>query len=131
MCIPRSKGKSPKESRRLGLAAGSLVIDLAQPRARLAAARLEPDPEIPHLYFYDISAWSLPLAFGLSPSWASVVNAKRQTGWPPENWHQNAQNFTDFESLAYILDAAESQLPRFANAAMSFSKGQSATSSGV
>ncbi len=73
--------------------AGAWIVDLAQPQARLAAALLEPDPRIDSSFvqaqlaryarngargpdaghegyeFYDITAWSLPLAFGLDAWW--------------------------------------------------------------
>lgn len=73
--------------------AGSYVIDLAQPQARLATAILEPNPEIDSVFarrqidmfernrrrgeggsregyeFYDITAWALPLTLGLEAYW--------------------------------------------------------------
>jgi len=45
--------------------AGTYVASLAQARGRLLNALLEPDPAWRDLYFYDVSAWSLPLAFGV------------------------------------------------------------------
>ena len=47
------------------LPAGTYVIDLAQPSGILAHALLEPDPEINDFFFYDITSWSLPLAYGV------------------------------------------------------------------
>jgi hypothetical protein len=73
--------------------AGAYVIDLNQPRKRLAKALLEPNPELDQGFvkrelerrarnerrgkkvqkeeyeFYDITAWSLPLAFGVEAYW--------------------------------------------------------------
>ncbi|MBV9958035.1 MAG: hypothetical protein JO360_06410, partial [Acidobacteria bacterium] len=73
--------------------AGSIVIDLAQPQKRLAKALLEPNTEQEGSFvreqlarflrnqrrgqsaakedygFYDITAWSLPLAFGVEAYW--------------------------------------------------------------
>jgi len=73
--------------------AGSYVIDLAQPQARLATAILEPDPAIDSAFvrrqldmfernrrrgqggsregyeFYDITAWALPMTMGLEAYW--------------------------------------------------------------
>lgn len=46
--------------------AGTYVVDLAQPLKRLAKTLLEPRAEIRELYFYDVSAWSLPLAYGVT-----------------------------------------------------------------
>jgi hypothetical protein len=50
---------------REGLPEGTYVVSLDQPLHRLLRALLEPKPEIPDTLFYDISAWSLPLAFGV------------------------------------------------------------------
>ena len=73
--------------------AGSLVVDLAQPQGRLAKAVLEPDPSLDPVFaktqleyfrrnlnrgknadgegyeFYDITAWALPVAFGVESWW--------------------------------------------------------------
>ena len=73
--------------------AGSFVIDLAQPQKRLAKALLEPETKLNDTFireqlarfarnerrgaraakedysFYDITAWSLPLAFGVEAYW--------------------------------------------------------------
>jgi hypothetical protein len=73
--------------------AGAYVVDLAQPQGRLARAYLEPEAELnpefvkdelakqgrnrqrgdgtPHegAGFYDVTAWSLPYAFGLEAYW--------------------------------------------------------------
>jgi len=46
--------------------AGTYIVPLAQPRKRLARALLEPAPQLRDLYFYDVSAWSLPRAFGVA-----------------------------------------------------------------
>ena len=74
---------------------GALVIDLAQPRGRMARALLEPDAEIPEPFrsrelakfqrnqrrgglgeryeFYDVTAWSLPFTMGLDAYWTEDV----------------------------------------------------------
>lgn len=73
--------------------AGAYIIDLAQPQKRLAKALLEPNTEVDKAFvgeqmnrlrrnerrganapredyqFYDITAWSLPLAFGVEAYW--------------------------------------------------------------
>ena len=53
--------------------AGTWVVDLAQPLKRLAKTLLEPRTEIRELYFYDVSAWSLPLAYGVTALQCPVV----------------------------------------------------------
>ncbi len=52
--------------------AGTLVVDLAQPAKRLAKTLLEARTEVKELFFYDIAAWSLPLAYGV-PVFESAV----------------------------------------------------------
>jgi hypothetical protein len=45
--------------------AGTWIVPLGQPLKRLAKTLLEPRAEIQELYFYDVSAWSLPLVYGV------------------------------------------------------------------
>lgn len=87
-------GGSPRTARR-EFPAGSLVIDLAQPQARLATALLEPNPRLDTAFvdrqvarfernrirgegastegyeFYDVTAWALPLTYGLNGYWTA------------------------------------------------------------
>jgi len=73
--------------------AGSFVVDMAQPQGRLAKAVLEPDPALDPVFskrqlehfkrniergksandedyeFYDITAWALPVAYGVESWW--------------------------------------------------------------
>jgi hypothetical protein len=92
------------QSRRREFPAGSYVIDLAQPQARLLDALLAPDAKMDSTFldeqlrrralnarrgsraaregyqFYDITAWSLPLSFGVEAYWledAAGVAARR------------------------------------------------------
>ncbi|MDD5545025.1 MAG: M14 family metallopeptidase, partial [Acidobacteriia bacterium] len=44
--------------------AGTFIVPVAQPLGRLVRALLEPEATIPVKFFYDITAWSMPLAFG-------------------------------------------------------------------
>lgn len=48
---------------------GCFVVRLAQPRRHLAKALLEPEASVRENAFYDVSAWSLPLAFGVEAYW--------------------------------------------------------------
>ena len=62
---------------------GSLILDFAQARGRLARALLERESSVSHLYFYDVSAWSLPLAYGVRERRMSEVDVPLRTGLPP------------------------------------------------
>ncbi|MEZ6196151.1 MAG: M14 family metallopeptidase [Planctomycetota bacterium] len=54
-------------------AAGTYLVSLAQPLKRLAKTLLEPRTEIRELFFYDVSAWSLPYAFGVTAHWSPLA----------------------------------------------------------
>ena len=82
-------------------AAGAYVVDLAQPQGRLARAVLEPAPALDPQFarrqqerfrrnqrrgeagftedpeFYDITAWSLPVAFGVEAYWTEDAGGAR------------------------------------------------------
>ena len=79
--------------------AGSFVVDLAQPQGKLAKALLEPDPQLDPVFakaqvdrflrnkqrgkdassegyeFYDITAWALPVSFGVESWWTEDAAA--------------------------------------------------------
>ena len=55
----------------LKLAAGTVVVPLDQPQGRLARTLLEPHASAGEAYFYDVAAWSLPMAFGVETLIAS------------------------------------------------------------
>ena len=48
---------------------GTVLVPMAQPMKRLAKALLEPRATVERTTFYDISAWSLPYAFGVDACW--------------------------------------------------------------
>jgi zinc carboxypeptidase len=52
------------------LPAGTYVVPLDQPLSRFLQAILEPQPALPDTYFYDVSAWALPYAFGVDAYWS-------------------------------------------------------------
>ncbi|MEX2117251.1 MAG: M14 metallopeptidase family protein [Bacteroidota bacterium] len=55
-------GKTTREE----FPAGTYFVSLAQPQSRLAKALLEPEATAKDTFFYDVSAWSLPVAYGLT-----------------------------------------------------------------
>jgi hypothetical protein len=68
----------PDVDRRTEFPVGTLLIRMRQPQGRLAATLLQPETELRAEYSYDISAWSLPYAFGLE---AHQVGAAPAAGW--------------------------------------------------
>lgn len=49
--------------------AGSYVIPMRQPLRALVNTLLEPEATLPETLFYDITAWSLPMAYGVESFW--------------------------------------------------------------
>ena len=49
--------------------AGSYIISLDQPSKRLIMALMEQEPAITDTFFYDISTWALPIAYGVETYW--------------------------------------------------------------
>jgi hypothetical protein len=68
----------PGFERRNEFPAGTYRVRARQPRGRLATTLLQPETELRAEYSYDISAWSLPYAYG--------VAAFRTNGNPAADW---------------------------------------------
>jgi hypothetical protein len=51
--------------------AGTYIIGLAQPSKRLISALMEQEPVLTDTTFYDVSAWSLPVAYGVPTYWSA------------------------------------------------------------
>jgi hypothetical protein len=60
--------------------AGTYRVRMRQPRGRLAATLLQPETELRAEYSYDISAWSLPYAYGVE---AHQTRGQPGAGWRP------------------------------------------------
>lgn len=53
--------------------AGSYIVDLAQPAGLLAKSLLELESPVKDLFFYDVTAWTLPLAYGVEGYWTEEL----------------------------------------------------------
>jgi hypothetical protein len=67
-------------ARRAEFPAGSYLVRARQPRGRLAVTLLQPETVLDATYSYDISAWSLPFAYGIE---AHSVRRVPDAGWSP------------------------------------------------
>ncbi len=87
------KKKFPKES---------YIISLEQPAHRLIMSLMEEDPAISDTFFYDISTWALPVAYGVETYWTNkpipVPTEKIETITPPVGYI-NSENAT----YAYVF----------------------------
>jgi hypothetical protein len=66
--------------RRSEFPAGSYLVRARQPRGRLAITLLQPETVLDATYSYDISAWSLPFAYGIE---AHSIRRAPDAGWGP------------------------------------------------
>lgn len=67
-------------------APGCYVVRLAQPRRHLAKVLLEPEAAVRENTFYDVSAWSLPLAYGVEAYWTEqAIEARLEPVTPSQN----------------------------------------------
>lgn len=61
------------------LPAGSYLIPMRQPLRALINTLLEPEATLPETLFYDITAWSLPEAYGVASYWTdSPIRSRRE-----------------------------------------------------
>jgi hypothetical protein len=63
----------PSVKRPSSFPAGSYIIRLDQPAKRLAMVLLEREPVVTDTSYYDISAWCLPIAYGVEAWWSAGV----------------------------------------------------------
>ncbi len=68
------------DDRNLRIEPGDLVISTFQPKSRLVTALLEPKAVLPDSMTYDITAWSLPYAYGLE-SFALTTRIDPDRNW--------------------------------------------------
>lgn len=82
----------PGYSARRDFPAGTYLVRTRQPRGRLAAALLQPEAVLEGSFSYDISAWSLPYAYGVEAH--SVERA------PDGGWEAAPRRARDFDDVA-------------------------------
>jgi hypothetical protein len=83
--LDRVRGYADARVERRTFPAGTYIVPMAQPASSVAQALLEKDPKLPEAFvaaqtkrkekklspeFYDITAWSLPVAFGVEAFWS-------------------------------------------------------------
>ncbi len=79
---PFDAGATPHDGfpRRRSFPAGTYLVRVRQPRGRLAATLLQPETRLDATFSYDVSAWSLPYAFGVE---AHAVRSAPAADWAP------------------------------------------------
>ena len=79
--------------------AGTWLVPARQPRGRLATTLLIPEVVLDATYSYDVTAWSLPYAFGVE---AHSVNGAPDAGWSAE---RGAPAGTETRTVGAVEDA--------------------------
>lgn len=100
---------------RVALPAGSWVIPSGQRMGRLVRAIFEKATEVEDPDTYDITAWSMPVAFGLEAYYTDTMPAgtERLTDWAmPE------ASVTGSGSVALLVDSGQHDFPRAISAAL-------------
>ncbi len=87
------------EEKRMNIEANDLVISAYQPKAVLAQTLLDPNTFVEDSMTYDITAWSLPYAYGLE-AYASTQRVNVNTGYEFSNY--SGLNTVDPNTYAYL-----------------------------
>ncbi|NNE47309.1 MAG: peptidase M14 [Rhodothermales bacterium] len=83
----------------------SLYIPRSQPQSRLIDALFERRTEFPDSIFYDVSAWTLPLAFDLAVKELTRIPGDMLAGrWTLEDGRSAPAEITVSDAVAYCLD---------------------------
>jgi hypothetical protein len=99
----------PGFERRVDFPEGTYLVRMRQPAGRLAATLLQPETELRAEYSYDISAWSLPYAYG--------VEAHQVGGAPGGVWQavssldQAGGTPAPAPGIGYLVPASAASLP--------------------
>ncbi|MFG0285005.1 MAG: M14 family zinc carboxypeptidase [Phycisphaerales bacterium JB039] len=94
---------------------GTWIISAAQPMGRLVRAVFERQTEVEDADTYDVTAWSLPIAFGLR---ALESDAALDAPTSPLDWPGYAPQVTGDGDIALIIDSASARFPAAAGAIM-------------
>lgn len=92
---------SPRNER-VSFPTGTLAIRLDQPQRRLATALLEAKTAARDTFFYDVSAWSLPVAYGLSAYESEVPLPSTVRRWSDATRSQG-RIVGDSGGIAYLI----------------------------
>lgn len=90
------------EPSKLTFPAGSYIISLDQPQNILVKTLFEPEQVLPDTFFYDITSWSIPLAFGLDACYTGEnVNVKTEPVNSVDNFNGKIEGSLD--SYAFLI----------------------------
>jgi len=92
--------------------AGAVVVPVHQPEARLVATLMEPEVAMPDTFFYDITAWCLPLAFGVRGIRASKCDGLDLKWLSEPPWPEGEVTAHGQRTFAYLVPWAQDGAPR-------------------
>ncbi|RMH24055.1 MAG: hypothetical protein D6693_10325, partial [Planctomycetota bacterium] len=101
-------GAAPDDA---ALPAGTWLVRAAQPIGRLARAVFEPDPQVSDIDTYDITAWSLPVSFGLDAGYADAAPTDLATR-PLTEFSPPPARLTGAGDAAILVDSRQHFFPR-------------------
>ncbi len=109
--VPDAKEyRSGESSGTVDVPAGSWLVRPDQPMGRLVKTLFEREPEIEDPDTYDITSWSVPVAFGLKAYWTSVpFEAETQS---LDSWAAREPAITGVRGVALIVDAEQYRFPQ-------------------
>lgn len=102
-----------KELDRESFPAGTYLVPLSQPRKRLANALLEPSAQLRDLYFYDVSAWSLPRAFGVAAYQLSTAARVQRSPYDGSIPRGKGLEGDPTKAVAFLVDWRQGNAARF------------------
>lgn len=134
--VPRGRGARGEEREEIAVPVGSLLVPMLQPQAPLVSAFLEFDHRMPledlvrereslerknESRIYDLTSWSLPLAFDLDAWWCELpggVRATRLTTARERAGGVTSAAPADAPVYGWIVDGARDASVRFAARAL-------------